>query len=51
MIYLKDFKENKRFMNLGPTKAKFDIFLLKSKKRIILSIFDQNNDGGVYIIV
>ena len=30
MIYLKDLKENKRFMDIGPTMAKFDYFLLKN---------------------
>ena len=42
MIYLKDLKENKRFMDIGPTMAKFDYyFLLKSKKKIIFSIFEN----------
>ena len=36
MIYLKDLKEYKRFMDIEPTMAKFDyFFLLKSKKKII----------------
>ena len=33
IIYLKDLNENKRFMEIGPTMAKFDYFLLKSKKK------------------